>query len=115
MVLKKCSAPGERRCLARSEFAAVSPEKTSAARATAGRPRHTLINIGLCQVLRALMASTASNGALGYWPEPSDVVSSDPAKNSSSKGLVSPPSGWPKCFSENATLKALLGKTGLFG
>ena len=61
------------------------------------------------------MASTASNGALGYWPEPSDVVSSDPAKNSSSKGLVSPPSGWPKCFSENATLKALLGKKGLGG
>ena len=58
------------------------------------------------------MASTASNGALGYWPEPSDVVSSDPAKNSSSKGLVSPPSGWPKCFSENATLKGASSQEG---
>jgi hypothetical protein len=60
------------------------------------------------------MAATAADGTLGYWPELSDVISSDPAKTSASK-LNSPPTGWPKCFSDNATLKALLGKKGLSG
>ena len=59
-------------------------------------------------------AATAPDGTLGYWPEPSDVVASDPAKNTAST-LVSPPGGWPKCFTENATLKGLLGKKGLQG
>ena len=51
---------------------------------------------------------------MGFWAEMSDVVGSDPAKTSGSS-LVSPPSGWPKCFSENATLKGLMGKKNLAG
>lgn len=60
------------------------------------------------------MSASAADGTLGYWPELSDVTSSDPAKKSAS-GLISPPTGWPKCFQENATLKGLLGKKGLAG
>eukprot|EP00966_Prymnesium_polylepis_P211714 4903078-Prymnesium_polylepis.1 len=50
---------------------------------------------------------------LGYWGDPSDVVSSDPAQKSGE--LISPPSGWPGSFSSNATLKALMGKKQLAG
>ena len=57
---------------------------------------------------------TASDGTLGYWPEPDDVCSSDPATKSA-ESLMSPPTDWPKCFQENATLKRLLGKKGLAG
>ena len=59
-------------------------------------------------------AAQAPDGTVGYWPELSDVVASDPARNSADK-LLSPPGGWPKSFSDNATLKALLGKKGLSG
>ena len=52
-------------------------------------------------------------GSEGFWPDPSDIVASDPSKKSGK--LVSPPTGWPKSFSENAMLKALMGKKQLAG
>ena len=61
-----------------------------------------------------MSALSASDGAVAYWPEVSDVIPSDPTKNTASK-LNSPPTGWPDCFKENATLKALLGKKALAG
>ena len=54
-----------------------------------------------------MSSASAPDGTLGYWAEPSDVSSSDPSKKSAD-GLISPPTGWPKCFQENATLKGLL-------
>ena len=58
-------------------------------------------------------AISAATGNMGHWPEASDVVSSDPSKLG--PGLISPPTGWPKCFSDNATLKSLMGKKVLAG
>jgi hypothetical protein len=57
---------------------------------------------------------SCEDGTLGYWPSPDDVIASDPATNSG-PSLISPPTGWPKCFSTNAKLKALMGKKALAG
>ena len=78
-------------------------------------PRHRARLATSCS-REATMASAAQapDGTVGYWPELSDVVASDPARNSADK-LLSPPGGWPKPFTDNATLKALLGKKGLSG
>ena len=58
--------------------------------------------------------ASARDGTLGYWPELSDVVASIPSKNTA-PSLNSPPTGWPGCFSNNAGLKAFLGKKSLAG
>jgi hypothetical protein len=59
---------------------------------------------------QGVMASqTVPNGTEGYWPEPSDVACSDPSRSlAAGAPIVSPPSGWPACFKENAVMKAFV-------
>ena len=59
---------------------------------------------------QGVMASqTVPNGSEGYWPEPSDVACSDPSRSlAAGAPIVSPPSGWPACFKENAMMKAFV-------
>ena len=44
-----------------------------------------------------------------YFGAPDDVVASDPSRASRGPPFVSPPRGWPGCFSSNKALKSFLG------
>ena len=58
------------------------------------------------------------DGTVGYWPEPSDVVSAEggtPVPLPPSAKLLSPPTGWPSCFKDDGSLKRMMGKRGLGG
>ena len=56
-----------------------------------------------------MASQTVPNGTEGYWPEPSDVACSDPSRSlAEGAPIVSPPSGWPACFKENAVMKAFV-------
>ena len=65
----------------------------------------------MVQPVRAV--TTVDLGTEGYWHDPTDVVPSDPSR--SVGALISPPTGWPKPFSDNAALKGLMGRKGLAG
>lgn len=58
---------------------------------------------------------TAKLGDEGYWGDPADVISSTGETPPPLAKLSSPPRGWPACFSNNAALKAFMGKKQLGG
>ena len=54
--------------------------------------------------------AAAQLGTVGFWGEPSDVVTSDAEAGAGT--LVSPPRDWPNCFKSNATLKVSVQAAG---
>lgn len=63
----------------------------------------------------ARIAMAAKLGDEGYWGDPTDVITSAGDAPPPLASLSSPPRGWPGCFSNNATLKAFMGKKQLGG
>ena len=73
------------------------------------RPRAQEIHICARCEKKEMASQTVPNGTEGYWPEPGDVACSDPSRSlAAGAPIVSPPSGWPACFKENAVMKAFV-------